>query len=382
MAEVSEVAARIATAVADVAPLLGALGDSVRVVLDERAQPVLDEMTALLGVPSVHVVPAAELGVAETVITRRLARAPLTAPLPLGAFDAVLTLLPRPITVQAVDGAPLRCYVEGPVGAPAVALVNACGMPVGLVSRWVRQLARRYRVVTWESRGMFGSGLRLDFEHDLGAQAADLVAVLDWFDLRDAHVLGLCGGAAIALAGAAASTRVGSLSLWHGDYHLGYATPRTERQRELVALLSMAGQNRERAVAVQRDFVTTVDTLRPDIAHHLYYPYATPELLHRYGRLHGAVMTTDCAPLLSSVRQPTLVVTSHDDTTAHPHASQEIATRLRRAHLHRLPHGDQLTAYDAAPPLLDLATGFIAATVAWWFRSPRSPPRTRPPTPR
>lgn len=87
-------------------------------------------------------------------------------------------------------------------------------------------------------------GQRDEFRVDVDAQAADLFAVMDHHDVTAAHVVGLCGGAVIALAAAAVRPeRVTSPSLWHGDH--GFA----------------------------------------DLAHVVLYPYANAELLYRYRRL-------------------------------------------------------------------------------------------------
>ncbi|MFG3016312.1 alpha/beta fold hydrolase [Streptomyces cinerochromogenes] len=271
-----------------------------------------------------------------------------------------------PIPVRAGDGTPLRCWSAGPADAPAVVLVTACGMPAGLAAGWMRALAGPFRVVTWESRGMFAEpgGHRPAplAGYDVASQAGDLTAVLDALDIPGAHVMGLCGGAVVALAAAAtAGPRVGSLSLWHGDYDLRDAAPRTEHQRDMQAMMAMAARSEEKATGVHRLMRRPVvlDSMRPDIAHHLIYPYATPLLLHRYGLLNGAIMSHDSRPYLSAA-QPALVVTSRDDITAHPGGSQYVAARLPRARLVTRPSGDHLTAFDAGPEVVRIAERFLS----------------------
>ncbi|WP_405166757.1 hypothetical protein OG203_17640 [Nocardia sp. NBC_01499] len=357
----------ICAAVADVAPLLTALRERQRVaVAAPGAQEVLDAVTGALALPGLRVVETtAGLSAAELVIGQRIARAPLGAPIPVASIPAAANqAMPQPISVISGDGAVLRCYVAGDPAAAPVVVVSACGMPAGIASRWVEHLAVDHYVVTWESRGLFGKDDGFDERHhDLAAQAADLLAVMSRFEMDNVHVIGLCGGAAIALA-AAASPRVRSLSLWHGDFELGSAAAKTAHQQDVAMLLAMSGRDRERAEKMQQMFrrPSVLATLRPDIAHHLYYPYATAELLYRYGRLNGAIMSTDCRPLLAAVTQPTLVVTSDEDTTAHPDGSRYVAQQLADGHLRLLPHGDHLAAFDAAPELLTMASAFIART--------------------
>lgn len=375
---------RLASALVDVEPLSGALDDPPRAAPLGRVgarreldgvQTLVDRLVWELGVPAPRVVAdTSGLTAAELAISGRLELdgvLPRAADL-AGAADGVVRTAvdqarrgrPTSAVAVAADGSPLRCYAHGPADAPVVVLVSACGMPVGLLRRWMAGLGTRLRVLTWESRGLFPARGTLDEDFDrrgddVASQAADLHAVLDLFDVDAAHVVGLCGGAAVALA--AASDRVRSLSLWHGDYELGSDAPKTRHQQDVQSLMEMAGRARRRATGLHTLLrrPATLESLRADLAHELIYPYASAELLYRYGRLNGAIMTTDCRPLLTGVDQPTLVVTSMADTTAHPDGSVFVAAQLPDARLELLPRGDHLTAFDAAPELIELATGFV-----------------------
>jgi pimeloyl-ACP methyl ester carboxylesterase len=379
---------RLATALVDSASLVRAVPERLRVAPVEGVPPdsvptlqgLLNRLTDALRLPRLEVVAEpAPLWSVELALSRRLmlgsggygavagsARPGRAEPEGLeGIARSASTALPgRPVMVPAYDGSPLRCWTAGQEDRPAVALVTACGMPVGLVKRWMTALSGSYRVVTWESRGLFatetGPGPAALGDHSLAAQARDLLAVLDGFGIRRAHTMGLCGGAAIALAAASGSARVMSMSLWHGDYELGRAVPKTDHQRDVESLLAMASRNLKQAAGLHRLMrrPQALNGMRPDIAHHLIHPYATPGLLHRYGLLNGAIMSTDCRPFLAA-GQPTLVVSSPKDTTAHPAGSEYVATRLSRADLRMLPEGDHLSAFDAGPELVRLAEEFL-----------------------
>ncbi|OLZ74130.1 alpha/beta hydrolase [Streptomyces sp. IMTB 2501] len=369
--------AALAHALLDTASITRAVPDRMRVAPAEplpagtlsAAQELLDRVTLALGLPEVEVVGEPDgLTAVELAVSRRLA---LRAPGAVAdgeqeqAVRSALAAFPGPaVLVPARDGTPLRCWVAGPENAPAVAVVSACGMPVGLVARWLGALAAEYRVVTWESRGLFaaadGTGLGDLADHTLDAQSEDVLAVLDGFGIAEAHALGLCGGAVVALAAAARSDRITSLSLWHGDYELGGEAPKTAHQRDVESLLTMVSRGRAQAAAMHRliSRPSTLETLRPDIAHYLIHPYATPELLRRYGLLNGAIMSADCRGLLDTP-QPALVVTSDRDTTAHPAGSKFVAASLPRAELRTMPDGDHLTAFDGGGELVALAREFL-----------------------
>ena len=91
----------------------------------------------------------------------------------------------------------------------------------------------------------------------------------------------------------------------------------------------------------------------------MLHPYATVELFSCYCALNGAVMGTDLRPHLSSVTAPVLVVTSEDDSTAHPEGSLLVARRLDRADTWIRPHGDHVSLFRGAPGLLDRMAAFL-----------------------
>src|SRR5437763_11943336 len=105
-----------------------------------------------------------------------------------------------------------------------------------------------------------------------------------------------------------------------------------------------------------------VTTARARLAQLLLYTFPPPDLLYRYATLNGSIMSTSLAPMLANTFPQSLVVTSQDDSTAHPAASREVAARLPKSVLHVEPHGDHLSFYDANPQLTELASGFIAGS--------------------
>jgi pimeloyl-ACP methyl ester carboxylesterase len=270
-----------------------------------------------------------------------------------------------PVDVPASDGAVLRAYAGGARDGEVIALVTACGMPIELSEAWMRELGRSHFIVTWESRGLFGGCADFDaLAHGVDAQAGDLRAVLNHFGVASAHLMGLCGGAVIALAAAADEPeRWSSLSLWYGDFDLGDAAPKTKHQRELIRLLAMLRAGRKEAASLQRLFLdpSMLASARRDVAHLIMYPYAGAELLYRYACLNGAIMEYDVRPLLARIPARTLVVTSEDDATAHPEGSRRVAEGIPAARLHVEQHGDHLTLFDARAELAGLAREFLAA---------------------
>lgn len=267
-----------------------------------------------------------------------------------------------PTKVQSFDGAVLRAYTAGDPRNKAVALISPCGMPAKLCERWMRLLAREYFVLVWETRLLFDEPGDIEAKaFDVQAQVGDLFAVLDHFSVGKAHLMGLCGGAVIAVSAAAARPeRIASLSLWHGDFELGPGCPKMKHQKDLKAFMQFAALGRVQAGQLHKMFTqNTAKTFRDDWAHVVLYPYANSELLYRYAQANGNIMETNVTPLLPQVVQPALVVTSEDDTTTHPDSSRRVAELLPNARLHVMAHGDHLSVFHAGPDITELALEFL-----------------------
>jgi pimeloyl-ACP methyl ester carboxylesterase len=312
-----------------------------------------------LGAPEFQVTSSEdELGVFERVLSAHLRLSEHAEP--AEAIDRTVD----EVTAAAFEGfcarerigdPPLIAYAAGDPDAPAVVIVAACGMPARLTERWIRFLARDHRVLTWETRGLFGGHAGTE-RVDVAAQADDLFAVMDHFGVARAHLMCLCGGAVIGLAAAHRDLgRVESLSLWHGDFAAVPAAERTHHQQNLVALMEMGAADPAKAAAIHPVLCQTMlSAVPPDLAHLVVYPYATPDLLFRYSRLNGEIMKTDVTPWLPEIRRPVLVVTSTDDQTAHPDGSKVVARSLPDAVLHIRPHGDHISLFKGEPELLNL----------------------------
>ncbi|RON51631.1 alpha/beta fold hydrolase [Pseudomonas frederiksbergensis] len=265
------------------------------------------------------------------------------------------------------DGVPLSVYASSGRQRPPIVLALPCGMPFDLCRDWFDALSERYFVVTWETRGLFGDCSDFDqIGFDTRSQVADLFAVMDHFDLPSAHLMGICGGAAIVLCAAAAhGERAQALSLWHGDYNLGDDSLRTPHQQNFEWLMETAAQDRVEAQDLQAMFVDqkTLATTPEPIAHTVLFPYVSPELFYRYARLNDALNKTELLPILAQITAPTLVVAGDSDSTTHIGGSRLIAQSIDGATLHVEHDGSHLAFFERAAESKKTAFQFIDSTL-------------------
>ncbi len=270
-------------------------------------------------------------------------------------------------TVRRSDGAVITAVEAGPREAPCVLLSPPCALSSRLLLPWLRALRSSYRCVVVQTRG---TSERIedpeDFDrrgYEVTHQAGDLLALIDELATGPLHLMGLCGGAAVALAAAARRPdRVSSVSLWHADLELGTEADKTDHQINLQALLDVGGESRETAAWLRDRLTSGPMTGVPErIGPLVVRPYATTELFYRYAKLTGATMHWDSRPTAAAVHQPCLVVTSADDDTAHPAGSRRLVEILRRATLVVADHGNHLDAFRASAEQVCRLTSFLAS---------------------
>ncbi|MBX8538981.1 alpha/beta hydrolase [Pseudomonas cichorii] len=261
------------------------------------------------------------------------------------------------------DGVLLNTYASANRQLAPIVLALPCGLPFELCREWFQALGERYFVMAWETRGLFGACIDFDrLQVDADAQVADLFAVMDHFGHDSAHLMGICGGAAIALCAAAAnSERVRSLSLWHGDYNLADDSLRTAHQRNFEWLMEAAAADRNEAGDLQMLFVdqaTLVTTPEP-IAHVALFPYTNAELFYRYSKLNDALNKKDLNGLFDQITVPALVVAGDSDQTTHIGGSRHIAQNIEGARLHVEENGSHLAFFEHATRSCSTAFRFM-----------------------
>lgn len=101
--------------------------------------------------------------------------------------------------VVAKDDVPLAYEVLGQ-GDDAIVLANGLGGRLYTWEALVEALAPRYRIITWDYRGLFDSGMPERLHHlGIPFHARDLLAVLDAEGIQRASVIGWSMGVQVAL---------------------------------------------------------------------------------------------------------------------------------------------------------------------------------------
>jgi 3-oxoadipate enol-lactonase len=269
--------------------------------------------------------------------------------------------------VRRPDGSVIPAIEAGRRETPCVLISPPCALSYRLSLPWLRALRSSYHCVIMQTRG---TTERIDdpeaFDrqgYDVSRQVEDLLALSDELATGPVHLMGLCGGATAALAAAAQRPdRVSSVSQWHADLELGGEAEKTDHQANLRALLDLGSESRDTAAWLRDKLTSGPMTGVPEkIGPLVVRPYATAELFYRYAKLTGVTMHWDSRPAAARVNQPCLVVTSKDDSTAHPDGSRRLAEIVPGARLVVAEHGSHLDAFRATDEQVSCLTSFLAS---------------------
>lgn len=270
-------------------------------------------------------------GVSQLELTR-FVRASLTERKTLAEADSWVCS-----RLRTSDGCTLRVYESGNRRGEPLVLVNALGVAYEIFEPLRRALSERYRLLTWDSRGLPGEDGELSADQArFDCHVRDLERVAKHYDLSRFHLLGYCTGADVALQAASViPSRVLSLSLVSGAF-IGREGPQTAFQRSLWEVTPQLAESRQRAAlhhrllygssrstdAAAARWHDLAGSLDANLIHLINVPFETPENLHRYARLLcGFEAPRATRPLAC----PTLVLAAEQDRITHPAVSVAIA---------------------------------------------------------
>jgi pimeloyl-ACP methyl ester carboxylesterase len=266
----------------------------------------------------------------------------------------------------SLDGTRIAFYATDPprVGAKTVVLAPGLGAPRQAWDPIVEYLADRYRIVTWDYRGLYGSERPRAAGPDafsIEKHAEDLERVLAATGTASAAIVGWSIGGQVALESYRRDpSRVASLVLVNGTFgrphelaSAGVWALDRARPAMRLALRFPGASKRLLAGATRRPSLTTW-LQRLGVLGITAHESGLDELVRRVGGVdvdafvHNleAIGRHDAGRILPGVRVPVLVITGdHDVVTSHG-LSQRMVRRLPRAELVVVPGGTHFTPLE------------------------------------
>jgi pimeloyl-ACP methyl ester carboxylesterase len=249
------------------------------------------------------------------------------------------------------DGAPLAGYLSDGDG-PVLVLANGLGGPVTAFRHQLAHFKTRYRVLTWDYRGLYASSAARPPERvDIAAQADDLEDLLLAAGAPRAILVGWSMGVQVVLELSARSPELAShVVLINGTSGRPLAATRLPRaELWLPALIARAeahhtlGSRVISRLAESRavlDWVRRTGLVSSRFSANDLYDLASEFKgldFQVYLRTLRALGVHDCTPDLARVTAPALVITGARDPVFSPRVAERLAAQLRKAELYVVP---------------------------------------------
>ena len=263
-------------------------------------------------------------------------------------------------TVVAQDGARLTYYDTGG-NRPVVVLANGLGGPVRAWRHQIAHLARHFRVLSWDYRGLYGSTLPPDgrLTLDVRTHAADLARILDEAGAGRAALVGWSMGVQVSLElydrdpervshlvllNGTAGKPFASLPFPGAKHVVPHLVDRAARYGKLGAtLLRHASRTDALGILLKRlGFLSS--SLDAKEFRQLAQDFSAVDL-EIYFRTLSLLGRHDASHVLPSVRVPTLLVAGARDPLTPKAAIERAAERVPHAELWIVPNA---THYAAA----------------------------------
>src|SRR4051794_489018 len=276
-----------------------------------------------------------------------------------------MVALMRPATASGTAHPDLhtQLYWESTGEGEPVLLVMGLGLSGGAWWRTVDALSRRFRVITFDNRGV-GRSRGLTPAYTTEALADDAVAVLDALEIAQANVYGLSLGGMVAQQLAlrhprrvrslvlGATTPGGRRAKLADGEVMSFFQGRAQRPREEAAWASVAYNYGRRC----RD--EHADRIAEDIRRRLAYAFDE----EAYQAQLMAAALHNCMSRLHRIEVPALVVHGEDDRVVPVDNAHLIASRLPQGRLHLLEGTGHL--YTTEAPEADAEVGRFLEAVS------------------
>jgi len=238
------------------------------------------------------------------------------------------------------DGTRLAYRLDGPVGAPALALVNSLGADLRMWEPQIGALSRRFRVVRYDTRG-HGQSDAPHGPYSIDRLGRDLLALLDQLHLAPAPIR-LCG---LSLGGLTAQwlaahypERVGRVVLANTAARIGAAASWDTR----IDAVRAGGMVAVREAVVARFLSAAFRASHPEDARAIGDML---EATHPAGYIGAcaALRAADLRAIVPLIRAPALILAGALDEATPPSQSRELHAAIAGSELVVLNHAAHLS---------------------------------------
>ncbi len=272
------------------------------------------------------------------------------------------------VTIEATDGTPLAVYDTGG-DHPVIVLANGLGGPFGAWRYQIDYLRSRYRFVSWDYRGLFGSGPPPSQNPDVRVpvHVDDMLRVIEARGVQNAAIMGWSMGVQVALEFYSRRPDfVDQLILLNGTFGRPLESLPVPGAPKLVptvlnqlqrfrktgnTLLRRATQWPETIAWMKRLGLASA-TIDEEFFRDVAREFGTIDV-ELYIRTLQSLSEHDASELLGDVDVPTLVIAGDRDSLTPKSVSVEMASRLPRGELLVVRGATHYTAVEY-PELVNL----------------------------
>lgn len=270
----------------------------------------------------------------------------------------------KPNTLKRSDGTQLRYFdteATESSGKPCLVLANGLGGPLTAWTHQIERFRSRFRILSWDYRGLYGSAFPKGYLPDLSIQAHvdDLLAILSAAGVERAVLAGWSMGVQVVLELAHQRPEIAThLVLINGTFgrplhgvgvpFAGHFLPQAVSQARRLhqvgsAILQRASRWPETGRWLKR-FGVIAESLDPELFADMAVDFGSLDL-EVYLTMLSALGEHDAGHVLRTIQVPTLVVTGTRDLFTPPLLAERMAQTIPRGELLIVPGG---THYAAA----------------------------------
>ena len=238
-------------------------------------------------------------------------------------------------------------------GPEAVVCHPSLGLGRFLFYRLVPPLSRRYRVVTYDPRGV---GENAAFAPELDAWVNDVGDLMEELD-RPVHLMGVSLGTwVMSRAAVRWPDRVRRLVLMGTTPGFPNGAAQVEARREELETLSMGDFAKQYASA------TLTASADPEVREQLVLDLSAmnPE---KYLESMAAIYTAENSAVFQAISSETLIVVGSEDTRTVPRMADQAAELIAGSVVRVVPNAGHLALLDQPSRMEELILGFLASGI-------------------